>query len=94
MDRAEVVRGQCEVGGDGIIVGRAVLFAAGGGAFSGKVAEALGDDVDLAVEIAGFVAEAVGGFHDVDPDGKREGGAVAAFDGLLRLVEANPDRAG
>ena len=52
------------------------------------------DEVDLAVELAGLVAEAVGGFHDVHPDRQREDGAVAAVDGFFRGVEADPDGAG
>ena len=75
-------------------VGGAGVAAAGGGAFAGEAAKLGGDEVDLAVERAGLVAEAVGGFHDVHPDGQREGGAVAALDGFFRLVEADPDGAG
>ena len=94
MDRAEVIRGQRDVGGDLVGVGGERFATAGGGAFPREVAELHVHEVDLAVERAGLVAEAVGGLHDFHPDGQRKGGAVAAVDDFLRLVEAGPDGAG
>jgi hypothetical protein len=70
VDGAEVVGGEGDVCGDLVVVGVSIGFAAGGGAFAGEAAEAAVDEVDVGVELSGFVAEAVRCFHDIDPDGE------------------------
>ena len=68
VDGAEVVGREGDVGGDLILVGGVGGVTAGGAAFSGEFAEVDLDEVGLAVELAGLVAEAIGGFHDIDPN--------------------------
>lgn len=90
VDRAEVVFRDEDVGGDLVEIGGGGLLASGRDTFAGKVAETGGDEGDVAVEVAGLVAEAVGGAHDINPDRQRKGGAIAALDDFFRGVEADP----
>ena len=61
MDRAEIVFRQQDVRRNFLGVGGAGFLTAAGGAFPGKAADVLRDEIDACVKLPGLVAEAVGG---------------------------------
>ena len=73
-------------------VGGAVCLASCSGSEAGDVAETTGFHGDFGCKGAEVIAvEPVGHFHRLDPNWEREAGAVSSGDGLLGLIESDPD---
>src|SRR5690606_40885179 len=94
MDGAKIVFRRSAVHRDTVVVARAGGFATGGDPLAGLPAKPALGEGQLRFEALGLVAELVGGFHDLDPDRKGEGGTVAPGNRPFRRVEADPDGAG